>query len=101
MKYMSCAAYKAAETRNPHMMDFQIVSRRQVELGYKMRSFRESHNMSQRDLAFRCSCFGKPFNVKITNFDVSVYERFLRIPSQKKLEVLLKALNITMEDLDK
>ena len=101
MKYMSYSAFKTAMTRNSYMTDFQVVSRRQVELGYLIRSFRESHDMTLQDLAFRCSCFGKPFKVKFTNVDISQYERFQSIPTERKMNVLMMAIGITKEDIDK
>ena len=87
--------------RNKQMTDFQILSRRQVELVFSVRQFRESHNMSQEQLAFRCSCFGKPFNVKFTSVDISNYERFQTIPTEKKMNVLMLAIGATMDDIDK
>lgn len=101
MKYTSWSAYRSAQTRNPHMVDFQMLSRRQVELGYQIRSYREKHEISTTDLAFRCSCFGKPFKVKVTSMDISKYERFQNIPTEKKMNVIMMAIGIKIEDLDK
>ena len=101
MKYMSASAYQAAKTKNPYMTDFQVISRRQVELGYHIRRYRETHEMTLQDLAFRCSCFGKPFKVKFTNVDISMYERLKSIPTERKMNILMMAIGITREDLDK
>lgn len=100
MKYTSWSAYRSARTKNPHMIDFQMFSRRQIEFGINLRRYRETHEMSTTDLAFRCSCFGKPFKVKVSNFDISCYERFQQIPSEKKMKVIMMAIGITMEDLN-
>jgi len=101
MKYCSSSAYKAAMTKNPHMTDFEVLSRRQIELGYKIRLYRELHNMTTTELAFRCSCFGKPFKVKFADAEISQYERLKHIPCEKKMNVLMLALGIKMEDLNK
>lgn len=93
--------YYVCTHKNKEMSDFQILSRRQVELAYYLRRFRETHGITMSDLAFRCTCFGKPFNVKVVTSEISKYERLIDIPTQKKMKVVMMAIGVTMDDLDK
>lgn len=87
-------------TKNRYMSDFQIVSRRQVELAMCLREYRRRNNISQNDFVEIANIYSRPYNVKFTNYDISVYERYLVIPGEKKMNVLLAILGIQIEDLD-
>ena len=100
MNVWSSATYYAAKTRNSYMTDFQILSRRQVEMAYQIRLYRERHNITQTELAFRCSAFGKPFKVKFTSTDISNYERLVSIPREKKMNILLMAIGVTKTEIE-
>lgn len=89
-----------AKTKNNKLMDFQVLSRRQVELAYCIRWFRYTHDMTLTQLANRCSHFGKPFKIKFSCAEIQNYETLAYAPTEKKMNVLMMAIGIKMNDLD-
>ena len=87
------------KNRNEHMMDFQVVSRRQVELAINMREYRKEHDLSQVQFAKIATIYGVYQKVKFTHWEISKYENFKTIPSEKKMFVLLAAMGMDLEDL--
>ena len=87
-------------TSNSQMNDFQVVSRRAVELAIELRAYRNKHQISQRQMAHIASAYGMPFKVKFTQYDISHYEKYLTIPTENKMYALLNMLGITIEMLD-
>ena len=94
------AAHKAAKSKNQHMTDFMVVSRRQVELAIEIRAYRCKHKISQSQAARIASAYGMPYKTKFTNFDISNYERFISVPTENKMNALLDMLGLNIEDLD-
>lgn len=85
--------------QNKHMMDFQILSRRQVELAINLRAYRGNHRLSQQQFARIATVYGTTQKVKFNAQEISRYENYQTIPSEKKMFVLLAAMNIDLDDL--
>ena len=85
--------------RNKYMMDFQVLSRKQVEFGIQIIAYRNAHNLSQQQFASIASVYGRPYRIKVSQADVSSFELFKRIPSEKKMFAILSAMNLDIEDL--
>ena len=88
------------KTQNPYMNDFQVLSRRQVELAIELRAYRCRHNISQSQTAHIATAYGQPYKVKFTNAEISNYEKFISIPSENKMNALLNMIGITIEQLN-
>ena len=100
MKNTTSNKCSACVSRNPMFSDMQMISKKQIELVFKIREYRFTHNLSQMQFAKIATVYGQPHKVKFTNYDISVYERFLHAPSLKKMYILLNMLGITFEDLE-
>lgn len=87
------------KNQNKHMMDFQIISRRQVELAINIRAYRGNHNLSQSQFAKIATVYGAPQKIKFSVTDISRYENYQTIPSEKKMFVLLAAMDLDLDDL--
>lgn len=85
--------------RNPYMTDFQVLSRKQIELGIEIRAYRGKNKLSCKQFAMIASAYGAPYKVKFADLEISRYERFLTIPSEKKMYALLNTLHITLDTL--
>ena len=96
IQYLTHQTYKTAKAKNPDMVDFQIMSRRQVEFAICIRLYRQKHELSLQQFANIASKYG----VKISNADISCYERYVRVPLKKKMETILKAMHLELNDLD-
>ena len=83
---------------NPVFDNFIMVSPKQIELAIYIRQFRRIHQLSQQQMADLCSLYGEPYNVKFTNFNISVYENCRQIPRPVKFQVLLNTMDLT-EDM--
>ena len=90
---------KDPKKRNSYMTDFQVLSRRQIELAINIRAYRGNHNLSQLQFAKIATVFGLPQKIKFGRAEISNYENYKIIPSEKKMFVLLAAMNLTQEDL--
>ena len=84
---------------NEHMTDFQILSRRQVELAIQIRAYRAKYNLSQNQFAKIATVYGQPIHTKFAQKEIGRYENYQTIPTEKKLHALLMTLHITLEDL--
>ena len=80
---------------NPTFNDLEIVSRKQVELAFFIRAFRRINNMSQKEMADLCSCYGVHFDT----MDISRYENYKAAPTMPKFQILMKTMHITPHDL--
>ncbi len=80
---------------NRYMTDFQVLSRRQVEFGIFLRSYRRINNLSLKQLANIATLRG----IRVSEMDISKYELFKAVPSERKMNVLLQIMNITIDDL--
>ena len=87
------------KVQNKHMMDFQVISRRQVELAINIRAYRCNHHLSQEQFARIATVYGSPQKIKFSGTEISKYEKYQTIPSEKKMFVLLAAMNIDLDDL--
>lgn len=85
--------------RNKYMSEFQVLNPQQVILSYYMTSYRKSAGLSAAQFARIASIYGKQDNVKFRPGDISSYESFKRVPSEKSMMVILKVLKISVEDL--
>ena len=88
------------KSSNSQMTDFQVVSRRAVELAIELRAYRNKHNISQNQTAHIATAYGIPYKVKFSQIEISSYEKFKTIPSENKMNALLNMLGITVEMLD-
>ncbi len=88
------------KTSNTFLNDFQVVSRRAVELAIELRAYRNKHNISQTQAAHIASAYGIPYKVKFSQIEISSYEKFKTIPKENKMNALLNMLGITIEMLD-
>jgi len=86
--------------RNNYMTDFQIVSRKQVELAIQIRAYRNKHELSQTQFAQIASVYGRPQKIKFATSEISSYENYKNIPSEKKMFVLLMAMHLNLEDIE-
>ena len=84
---------------NEYMTDFQVLSRRQVELAIQIRAYRAKYNLSQDQFAKIATAYGQPTHTKFAYAEISNYENYRTIPTEKKLNALLLTLHITLEDL--
>lgn len=84
---------------NKHMTDYQILSRRQVELAIHIRAYRAKYNLSQDQFAKIATVYGQPMRIKFAQEEISCYENYQTIPTEKKMNALLMTLHITLEDL--
>ena len=100
MKLEVIAAHKTGSSKNQYMTDFTVVSRRQVELAIEIRAYRNRHGISMLQTAKIASAYGDPYKVKFSATEISKYERFITIPSEKKMNALLNMIGLEIEDLD-
>lgn len=84
---------------NPVFNDFQYISPKQVTFAMYLVDYRRRHNFSTKETAKVFSMYGKPENVKITNFDISMYERYKLIPTPKKFQVIMQAMDLSPDML--
>ena len=83
-----------------YLDDFQVVSRKQVELAIWIRSYRRCHEISLQTMANLATIKGRSQNVRFNAGEIGKYENYRRIPSTRKLNVLLDVIGITLEDLN-
>lgn len=87
---------------NPHMQDFQIISRRQIEFGIYIRNYRRIHELSQTQFAKIASYYlgDTDGDDLIQQANISSWENFKVVPCERYMNAVLAAMNIELDDLD-
>lgn len=85
--------------RNKWFDDYVYVSRKSVGLAMCLINFRRYNSLSQKQMAELCTEYGKPTNVKFTIMEISNYENYKKVPTERKFQVLLKTMHITEKDI--
>lgn len=91
---------KYLEKLNPYLNDFQVISRRQVELAIELRAYRCKHQINQTQAARIATAYGSPYKISFTQTEISSYERYTKFPTEKKMMALLNMIGIDVETLD-